>query len=121
MTLLDVLLDLTISPAYAQATGQSAPGGLFGGGIAGILPMVLIFGAVYFLMIRPQTKRAKEHRAMLDKLGNGDEVITNGGIAGVVRDIGDSFVTVEIADNVRVRLQKGAIANVLPKGTLKSA
>ena len=58
---------------------------------------------------------------MLDKLGTGDEVITNGGIAGVVREIGDSFITVEIADNLRVRVQKGAIATVLPKGTLKSA
>ena len=115
------LLDMLVTPAYAQATGQPAPGGLFGGGILGLLPMFLIFGAVYFLMIRPQTKRAKEHRAMLDKLGTGDEVITNGGIAGTVREIGDSFITVEIADNVRVRLQKGAIANVLPKGTLKSA
>jgi len=115
------LLDLLVSPAHAQAAGQPAPGGLFGGGILGLLPMFLIFGAVYFLMIRPQTKRAKEHRAMLDKLSTGDEVITNGGIAGTVRDIGDSFITVEIADNVRVRMQKGAIANVLPKGTLKSA
>jgi preprotein translocase subunit YajC len=115
------LLDLLISPAYAQAAGQPAPGGLFGGGILGLLPMFVIFAAVYFLMIRPQAKRAKEHRAMLDKLATGDEVITNGGIAGVVRTIGDSFITVEIADNVRIRLQKGAIANVLPKGTLKSA
>jgi preprotein translocase subunit YajC len=115
------LLDLLIAPAYAQAASPSASGGLFGGGIVGMLPILLMFGAVYFLMIRPQSKRAKEHRAMLDKLGNGDEVITNGGIAGTVRDIGDSFITIEIADNVRVRLQKGAIANVLPKGTLKSA
>ena len=115
------LLDLLISPAFAQATGQPAPGGLFGGGVAGFLPMIILVGVMYFLMIRPQMKRAKEHRAMLEKLGNGDEVITNGGIAGVVREIGDSFITVEIADNVRVRLQKGAIANVLPKGSLKSA
>ena len=115
------LLDLLVSPAFAQTAAQPAPGGLFGGGIVSLLPMFLIFGAVYFMMIRPQTKRAKDHRAMLDKLGTGDEVITNGGIAGVVREIGDSFITVEIADNVRVRLQKGAIANVLPKGTLKSA
>ena len=85
------------------------------------LPFVIMLSIMYFLMIRPQTKRAKEHRAMLDKLSTGDEVITNGGIAGTVRDIGDSFITVEIADNVRVRMQKGAIANVLPKGTLKSA
>lgn len=115
------LLDLIVSPAYAQAAGQpAAPGGLFGGGLGMLFPLVLI-GVMYFLMIRPQMKRQKEHRAMLDKLGNGDEVITNGGIAGVVREIGDHFITVEIADNVRVRLQKGAIANVLPKGTLKSA
>ena len=76
---------------------------------------------MYFMMIRPQMKRQKEHRAMLDKLGVGDEVITNGGIAGVVREIGDSFLLVEIAADTRVRVQKGAIANVLPKGSLKSA
>ena len=111
------LLDLFISPAHAQATAP-APGGL--GSMSFLFPILLI-GVMYFLMIRPQTKRAKEHRAMLEKLGNGDEVITNGGIAGVVRDIGDSFITVEIADNIRIRVQKGAIANVLPKGTLKSA
>ncbi len=115
------LLDLLISPVYAQAAGQPAPGGLFGGGLGGLLFPVILIGVMYMLMIRPQMKRAKEHRAMLEKLGNGDEVITNGGIAGTVREIGDSFITVEIADNVRVRLQKGAIANVLPKGTLKSA
>jgi preprotein translocase subunit YajC len=85
-----------------------------------LLPLVLI-GVMYFLMIRPQMKRQKEHRAMLDKLGVGDEVITNGGIAGVVREIGDSFLVVEIAADTRVRVQKGAIANVLPKGSLKSA
>jgi preprotein translocase subunit YajC len=66
-------------------------------------------------------KRQKEHRAMLEKLSVGDEVITNGGIAGVVRNIGDSFITVEIADRIEVRVQKGAVGNVLPKGTLKSA
>ena len=106
---------MIISPAFAQAAPSGDPGYI------GLLPIVLMFVLLYFLMIRPQMKRAKEHRAMLEKLGNGDEVITNGGIAGVVREIGDSFISVEIADNVRVRLQKGAIANVLPKGTLKSA
>jgi preprotein translocase subunit YajC len=108
-----------ISPAFAQAAGQPAPGG-FGGGMSFLFPIVLI-AVMYFLMIRPQMKRQKEHRAMLDKLGTGDEVITNGGIAGVVREIGDSFISVEIADNIRVRVQKGAISNVLPRGTLKSA
>lgn len=115
------LLDLLISPAYAQAAGQPAPGGLFGGGLTGLLFPVILIAIMYFLMIRPQMKRAKEHRAMLDKLAKGDEIITNGGIAGTVSDIGDNFVTVEIADNVRVRVQKGAIGNVLPKGTLKAS
>lgn len=114
-------LDLLIAPAYAQAATAPASGGLFGGGISGLLFPIVLIGIMYFLMIRPQMKRAKEHRAMLEKLAKGDEVITNGGIAGTVSDIGDNFITVEIADNVRVRLQKGAIANVLPKGTLKSA
>lgn len=115
------LLDLLISPAYAQATGQPAPGGLFGGGLGGLLFPVILIGVMYFLMIRPQMKRAKEHRGMLGKLARGDEVITNGGIAGTVTDIGDSFISVEIADKVTIRVQKAAIANVLPKGTLKSA
>ena len=115
------LLDFVIAPAHAQAAGQAAPGGLFGGGLLGMLPMIAIIGVMYFLMIRPQMKRAKEHKAMLEKLSRGDEVLTNGGIAGIVVDLGDNFITVEIADNVRIRVQKGAIGNVLPKGTLKSA
>ena len=110
------LLDLVISPAHAQAAGQPA-----GGGMMTLLFPILLIGVMYFLMIRPQMKRQKEHKAMLEKLAKGDEVLTNGGIAGTVTDIGENFITVEIADNVRIRLQKGAIANVLPKGTLKSA
>ena len=115
------LLDLIVSPAYAQAAGQPASGGLFGGGIGGLLFPLVLLGVMYFLMIRPQMKRQKEHRGMLEKLAKGDEVLTNGGIAGVVTEIGENFITVEVADNVRLRIQKGAIANVLPKGTLKSA
>ena len=112
------LLDLVISPAFAQAAGQPAPGGL--GGMSFLFPIVLI-AVMYFLMIRPQMKRQKEHRAMLDKLQRGDEVLTSGGLAGTVTDIGDNFVGVEIASGIQVRVQRGAIANVLPKGTLKSA
>jgi len=114
------VLDLLISPAHAQAAAPAASGGLFGGGLGLLFPLILI-GVMYFLMIRPQMKRQKEHKAMLDKLNRGDEVITNGGIAGTVVEIGDNFVTVEIASGVVVRIQRGAIGNVLPKGTLKSA
>jgi preprotein translocase subunit YajC len=85
-----------------------------------IFPIVLI-AIMYFLMIRPQMKRQKEHVAMLGKLSAGDEVLTSGGVAGVVREIGENFVVVEVADNVRIRVQKSAISNVLPKGTLKAA
>ena len=109
MNLMAILLPV------AQAAPAAAPGmGTF------LLPIALI-AVMYFLMIRPQMKRAKEHRSMLDKLSKGDEVITSGGIAGTVTDIGDNFVTLEVADNVRVRVQKAAVGNVLPKGTLKSA
>ena len=109
---------MLISSAYAQAP---AAGGAPGGDMSFLIMMILMFVVLYFFMIRPQMKRQKEHRAMLEKLAKGDEVLTNGGIAGVVTDIGENFITVEIADNVRIRIQKGAIANVLPKGTLKSA
>ena len=112
------LLDFLIPAAHAQAAGAPPAGGL--GGISLLFPIVLI-AVMYFLMIRPQMKRAKEHKGMLEKLSKGDEVITSGGIAGTVTDIGDNFITVEVADNVRVRVQKAAVGNVLPKGTLKSA
>ncbi|MCL6714046.1 preprotein translocase subunit YajC [Pseudoxanthomonas sp. z9] len=111
------LLDFLIAPAHAQAAG--APQGGLGG--FGLLMPIILIAIMYFLMIRPQMKRAKEHRAMLDKLSRGDEVITTGGIAGTITDIGDNFITIEVADNVRVRVQKAAVGNVLPKGTLKSA
>ncbi len=97
---------------------QANPPGM---GMSTLLFPIILIAIMYFLMIRPQMKRQKEHKAMLEKISKGDEVLTSGGIAGVVTDIGDNFVTVEVADNVRIRVQKGAIGNVLPKGTLKSA
>lgn len=100
--------------------GQTAAGAE-GGGLSMLIMMVVLFGAMYFMMIRPQMKRQKEHRQMIDKLGKGDEVITSGGIAGTVVALGESFITVEVASGVQLRVQKGAISNVLPKGTLKSA
>ena len=111
------LLDLLIAPAHAQAAGAAPQGG----GLSFLIMPIILIAIMYFLMIRPQMKRQKEHRAMLDKLSKGDEVITNGGIVGTVAEIGENFITVEIASNVQVRLQKGAIASVLPKGTLKAA
>ena len=108
--------EFLIPSAHAQAAGAPQ-----GGGMGMLLFPIILIGVMYFLMIRPQMKRQKEHAAMLGKLALGDEVITNGGIAGIVRELGDHFVAVEIADGVRVRVQKSAIANVLPKGTLKSA
>ena len=108
--------EFLIPSAHAQAAGAPQ-----GGGMGMLLFPVILIGVMYFLMIRPQMKRAKEHKGMLDKLAKGDEVITSGGIAGTVTDIGDNFITVEVADNVRVRVQKAAVGNVLPKGTLKSA
>ena len=111
-------LDFLIPVAHAQAAGAApaAPSMM-----STFLFPILIIVIMYFLMIRPQMKRQKEHRAMLDKLSRGDEVLTNGGIAGTVVDIGENFIAVEIASGVQVRIQKGAIANVLPKGTLKAA
>lgn len=111
------LLDLFISPAAAQAAAPGASPSPF----PSIVMMIALFGIMYFLMIRPQMKRAKEHRELISKLAKGDEVITNGGIAGRVEELGENFITVDIAEGVRVKLQRAAIVAVLPKGTLKSA
>jgi len=109
------LLDLIISPAAAQAApSQGSPMSL-------LVMMVLFFGVFYFMAIRPQMKRAKEHRALLSGLSKGDEVLTNGGVAGRIEDLGESFVSVEIAEGVTIKVQKNAITAVLPKGSLKSA
>ena len=108
--------EFLIPSAHAQAAGAPQ-----GGGMGMLLFPIILIGVMYFLMIRPQMKRAKEHKGMLDKLSKGDEVITSGVIAGVITDIGENFITVEVADNVRLRVQKAAVGNVLPKGTLKSA
>ena len=108
-------MSLPMSVTLAQAAAPQ------GGGLSMILMMVVLFGLMYFMMIRPQMKRQKEHRALIAALAKGDEVVTNGGLAGRVEEVGDTFVTVEIAPNVKVKLQKGAVQQVLPKGSLKSA
>ena len=106
---------MLISSAYAQAPAAGGDAGLMG-----FLPIILMFVLLYFLMIRPQMKRAKEHKTMLDALQKGDEVITAGGVLGRVSKMGDAYVTVEIAPNTEVAVQKAAVQIVLPKGTLKS-
>lgn len=107
---------MLISNAYAQTA--PAAGGL---DIFGLLPLILMFVLLYFLMIRPQTKRAKEHKTMLTGLQKGDEVVTAGGALGKVTKVGDNFVSVEIALNVEIQVQKSSITTLLPKGTIKSA
>ena len=92
-----------------------------GGGLEMILMMAVFFAIMYFMIIRPQQKRAKEHKAMLEALNKGDEVVTNGGILGKVAGITENFVELSVADNVTVKVQKQAVASVMPKGTLKSA
>lgn len=87
----------------------------------GFLPLILIFAVFYFMLIRPQMKRAKEHRKMVSELSKGDEIVTNGGLLGKITDLGDSFVTLELADNVKIKLQRHAVATVMPKGTINSA
>lgn len=83
-------------------------------------PLVVLFVVFYFLLIRPQQKRQKEHKTMLEAISRGDEVVTQGGLAGKVTDIDDSFISVEIAANTVVRVQRHAVGNVLPKGTLSA-
>jgi len=111
------MMDFFISSAYAQAAGAA--------GQPSPWPSLIMFGAVfvamYFFMLRPQMKRAKEQRTMIDALAKGDEVVTNGGIAGRITDIGDSFLGIEITQGVTVKVQKQAVSMVLPKGTLKSS
>jgi len=103
-----------ISPAYAQATGGGDPG------FIGFLPIILMFVLLYFLMIRPQMKRAKEQKSMIEALQKGDEVVTAGGVVGRITKLGEQYVTVEIAPNIEVVMQRSAVQVPLPKGTLKT-
>lgn len=106
-----------ISPAWAEAPAAAPPGPSPTANLIMLGVFVLIF---YLLLWRPQSKRAKEHRDLVAGLAKGDEVITNGGIAGRITGVSEDFITVEIADNVEVKVQKSAVAATLPKGTLKS-
>ena len=112
-------MDFLISNAYAQASGAPASPGV--GLLGSPLVFIVIMVAMMFFMFRSQSKRQREMRNMIAALAKGDEVVTSGGVAGRVEEIGDSFLTLEIAPNVKIKLQKTAISLVLPKGTLKSA
>jgi preprotein translocase subunit YajC len=107
-----------ISNAYAQTT--SAPDAGLMGNLTTFLPLILMFFVMYFLMIRPQQKRQKEMKAMMDALAKGDEVATSGGILGKVSKVNDTYVTIEVAAGTELVVQKSAITTLLPKGTLKS-
>jgi len=109
-------MNALIPEAWAQgapAPTQGLPTTMFF-----MVAMVVIF---YFMLIRPQQKKAKEHQAMLSKLSSGDEIVTTGGMLGRVIEVGDAFITLEVADGVRVKVQKFQVASLMPKGTLKSA
>lgn len=107
------MLDFLISPAFAQQAEQPNP-------LVSFLPLIVLFVLFYFLLIRPQSKRNKEHKQMLTQLSVGDEVIVSGGLAGKVVALGENFISVEVADKVEVKVQRQSVGSVLPKGTLKS-
>lgn len=108
-------MNFLISEAHAAAQEQPD---MFTGLL---LPMIFLGVVFYFLIIRPQSKRTKEHKSMLSDLSKGDEVATNGGLIGKVVRIGENFIEIEVADNIHVRVQKHAISNLMPKGTMKSS
>lgn len=108
-----------ISSAIAQTAPAAAAGGDMQSSLMGMLPLVLMFVVLYFVMIRPQMKKAKEHKAMIEALAKGDEIVTAGGILGKVTKLGDSFIDIEVADGVEVHLQRSAVVQVLPKGSIK--
>lgn len=107
-----------ISNAYAQAAGGAASGDPLSS-IMSFLPMIAMFAVLYFVMIRPQMKKQKEHRAMVEALAAGDEVVTAGGMLGKVTRVRDGNVDLQVASGVEVQLQKSAVVQVLPKGTIK--
>jgi preprotein translocase subunit YajC len=113
-------LPVFISSAFAQ-TAPAAAGGLESafGGFGQMLPLVLMFVVLYFVMIRPQMKKQKEHRAMIDALAKGDEVVTVGGVLGKVSKLGEAYVGLEVASGVEVQVQRSAVVQVLPKGSIK--
>jgi preprotein translocase subunit YajC len=107
---------MVINPAFAQGSGAPAAGG----GFESLILILLMFAVLYFLMIRPQMKRAKEHKSLIEGLQKGDEVITSGGMLGRISKVSDNYVTLQVADNVEVQVQRPSVQLVLPKGTIKN-
>ena len=110
-----------ISSAFAQAAPAAAGGSDMMSSLTGMLPLVLMFVVLYFVMIRPQMKKQKEHRSMIEALAKGDEVATAGGMLGKVTKLGDAYLTLELAPGVEVQLQRSAIVQVLPKGAINTS
>ncbi|HSV82036.1 MAG TPA: preprotein translocase subunit YajC [Ramlibacter sp.] len=108
-----------ISSAFAQAAPAAAGGGDMQSSFMSLLPLVLMFVVLYFVMIRPQMKRQKEHRTMIEALAKGDEVATSGGLLGRVTKLGDNYVGLELAPGIEVQVQRTAVVQVLPKGSIK--
>ena len=106
-----------ISTAYAQTAPAAAASGT--DTLFSLLPLVLMFVVLYFIMIRPQMKKQKEHKAMIEAIAKGDEVVIAGGVLGRVAKLGDSYLNVEVANGVELQVQRGAVVQVLPKGTFK--
>jgi len=107
-------MNFLISDALAQGGAPAQ-----GGGLLGLLFPILLIVVFYFLLIRPQTKRAKEHKQMVEALKKGDEVVTGGGVLGRIIEVGDNFLQVEVADGVQLKIQKQSVASLMPKGTVK--
>ncbi len=105
----------------ADAHAQTAPASGGGAGMLELLPLLVLFAVFYFFLIRPQMKRQKEHRQLVEALAKGDEIVTSGGIAGRITDMSDTFLTMEIAKGIEVKVQKQAVGAILPKGSLKAS
>ena len=108
-----------ISQAFAQTAPAAAGGASTESTLFSLLPLVLMFVVLYFIMIRPQMKRQKEHKAMIDAIAKGDEVVIGGGLLGKISKLGETYVSVEVATNVEVQVQRTSVVQVLPKGTIK--
>ena len=108
-----------ITEAFAQAAPAAGGAESIFGGLGSMLPLILMFVVLYFVMIRPQMKRQKEHKAMIEAIAKGDEVVTSGGMLGKVSKMGESFLGLEIAGGVEIQVQRSAVVQVMPKGTVK--